>query len=554
MAPFGCNPDERARPGSRIIENGNAMTDYIIVGAGSAGAILAHRLSADPSAHVTLIEAGGAPRNFLYNMPAGYLGLVKAGMGNWRYESVAQPGLNGRTMYFPRGKVLGGSSSINALVYVRGNAGDFDDWAAAGATGWSYANCLPYFRKLERFAGGADAYRGGEGLVGVQAGPSADNLSEIGKAIMAAARQAGHRWNPDYNGASQEGFAPANANIAGGRRQSTASTYLADARSRPNLDIITSAQVVRILFDKARASGVEYVKDGQPHRLHTDGEVILSGGAINSPHILQLSGIGPADLLKMHGVDVVADLPGVGENLQDHLTCNLQQEVTKPYSELRNLQPHKALSALAQYLLFKGGPATGNGQEVLAFVKSDEQLAYPDIQYHFPKIMVQDHGRIIIKREGFTAVANYSRPRSRGTVRIASSDALASPIIDPRYLTDPEDIRVTRKAIRIGRELIAQAAFDDFRGPEYAPGSAVQTDEELDQYIRDTIYSAYHAAGTCKMGTDRLAVVAPDLRVHGVEGLRVADASIMPNIVSGNTNAATMMIGERAADLIIGAA
>lgn len=528
------------------------MTEYIIIGAGSAGAILAHRLSTDPAANVTLIEAGGEPKSFIYRMPAGYLGLVKTGMGNWGYESVPQAGLNGRSMYVPRGKVLGGSSSINALVYVRGNAGDFDDWERSGATGWSYRECLPYFRKLERFEGGVSAYRGGEGLIGVERASAIDKMSVIGQAIMKAAQQAGYPLNEDYNGADQEGFAASNSNISQGVRQSTASTYLAQARTRKNLRVITNAQVARLRFENGRATGVDYIVGGRMNTITTSGEIILAAGAINSPQLLQLSGVGPAELLAKLGIDVVADLPGVGANLQDHLTLNLQQEITKPYSELGKIAPFQTLKALAQYLLFKTGPTTTNGQEVLAFLKSSPELQFPDIQYHFPKIMVQDHGRIIIKREGFTAVSNFSRPRSRGTVRIASSDPKTPPLIDPQYLTDPEDIRIARTALRMARDLIAQPAFDEFRGPEFAPGSQVQSDEDLDQYIRDTIYSAYHACGTCKMGTDAMAVVGPDLKVRGIDGLRVADASIMPNIVSGNTNAAAMMIGEKASDIILG--
>ncbi|UZW56405.1 choline dehydrogenase [Sphingobium sp. JS3065] len=529
------------------------MTDYIVIGAGSAGAIIAARLSEDANANVVLIEAGGRDSSFLYHMPAGYLGLVKAGMGNWCYETVPQPGLNGRTMYFPRGKVLGGSSSINALVFVRGNAGDFDGWAESGAQGWSYRECLPYFKKLESFEKGEDPYRGGNGPIGVSAGPPIEDMSDLGQAVIRAGIEAGYRINPDYNGATQEGFGSANSNIANGRRQSTASTYLAQAAGRPNFRIISSAHVTRILFEKGRAVGVEYISKKKLHRLDTGGEIILSGGAVHSPQLLQLSGVGPAALLRAAGVDVVVDLPGVGENLQDHLTVNLQQEITKPWSELGKMKPLNTIKALAQYALFTSGPTTSNGQEILAFLKSDNALAEPDIQFHFPKIMVQDHGRIIIKREGITAVANFSRPRSRGTVRISSADPRQAPVIDPKYFSDPEDIRITREAIRMGRDIFAQPAFDDLRGPEFAPGEQVQSDEDLDQYIRDTIYSGYHACGTCKMGVDELAVVDPTtLKVRGIDGLRVADASIMPAIVSGNTNAASMMIGEKAADLIKG--
>ncbi|MGE0830414.1 MAG: GMC family oxidoreductase [Hyphomonadaceae bacterium] len=526
------------------------MQDYIIVGAGSAGCILANRLSEDPSARVTLLEAGGEDRHFLYRMPAGYVGLMKAGIGNWRYESTPQAGLNGRAMYFPRGKVLGGSGSINAMAYVRGNAGDFDHWAQIGNRGWSYEECLPYFRKLERFEGGADAYRGGEGPIGVSVAPAWEQMTPISRACMEAGVQAGYPFNPDFNGASQYGFARCNANIADGRRQSSSSTYLSAARARPNLRVITKATATRIKLRGQRAIGVEYVRNGRLGVIETDGEVILAGGAINSPQLLLLSGIGPAPALHALGVDAQHDLPGVGKNLQDHVAVMVKQEIAKPYSALAHTQPLRSMSAIAQYLLRGDGPATGNGLEAIAFLKTCAELEHPDIQIMFPLLIYEDHGRKIIQREGFSAYVNGSRPQSRGAVTLASADPRQAPKIDPRYLTEPDDIRVLRDAIRMCRELIAQPAFDDFRGAEYAPGLAAQSDADLDNYIRATAMSVYHPVGTCKMGSDADAVVDDRLQVRGLTGLRVADASVMPSIVSGNTNAATMMIAERAADFI----
>jgi choline dehydrogenase len=532
-------------------EKVRTLSDIIIIGGGTAGCILAHRLSADPSVSVTLIEAGGRDRHFFYRMPAGFLGLMKTGMGNWRYETPPQPGLNGRTMYVPRGKVLGGSSAINGLVYVRGNAGDFDEWAQMGNRGWSYADCLPYFRKLERFEGGEDEYRGATGPIGVGLASHPEQMSPISAAWVKAARQAGYRYNPDFNGADQEGFARGNTNVADRARQSTSATYLAAARDRPNLRIITGALTTRIIVRGGRAVGVDYVRKGRSHTIETGGEVILSGGAINSPQLLQLSGIGPATLLHERGIPVLHELPGVGENLQDHAGVMVKQEITKPYSALAYTRPLKSAVALAQYLLFGNGPTTANTVELLAFVKSRPDLEYPDIQYHFPILLYENHGRTIIQREGFTAYANVARPRSRGSVQIASADPFAAPVIDPNYLSHPDDIRLTREAIRIARRVIAEPAFDDFRGPEYAPGADVQSDADLDTYIRNTAVSVYHAVGTCRMGSDPFAVVDDRLRVRGLDGLRVVDASIMPNIVSGNTNAATMMIAEKASDMII---
>lgn len=530
------------------------MTDYIIVGAGSAGCILANRLSADPSAQVTLLEAGGSDRHIFYRMPAGFLGLMKTGMGNWGYECVPQAGLNGRTMHFPRGKVLGGSSSINGQVLIRGNAGDFDGWAQAGATGWSYADCLPYFRKFERHPGGETALRGGSGPIGITIAPPAEQMTPMGQAWFKAAEQAGYPINPDLNGADQEGFGRADANFADTRRQSTSSTYLAEAIGRPNLRVISQAQATRLLFRSGRVTGVEYVRGGVRRTIETDGEVIMAGGTVNSPQLLQLSGIGPAALLRKHSLAVIHDLPGVGENLQDHICQMVKQEMTKPWSALAYTQPLKAAMSLAQYALFKTGPVLSNGLEVLAFVKTREGLEYPDIQYHFLNLLYEDHGRKIIQREGFMASANVSRPRSRGTVMIDSNDPLKAPLIDPRYFSDPEDMRTARASLRIARALIAQPAFDEFRGGEYAPGADVQSDADLDNYIRNTANSIYHPVGTCRIGNDPMAVVDPQLKVHGIDNLRVVDASVMPTIVSGNTNAAVMMIAEKASDLIIGKA
>ncbi len=529
------------------------MADYVIVGAGSAGCILANRLSADPSAKVVLLEAGGSNRNMLYRMPAGMLGIMKTGMGNWNYECVPQAGLNGRTMYFPRGKVIGGSGSINGQVYVRGNRGDFDGWAQSGATGWSYDDVLPFFRRLERHPDGSSEYRGGNGLIPLTVASPPEAMTPMSKAWLKAASNAGYPINPDYNGATQDGFGRAEANYFGGTRQSTATTYLEPALSRPNLSVISGAQATKLIIKGGRAIGVEYLRRGKLERIDVDSEVILAGGAVNSPQLLQLSGIGPGALLRKHGISVLHDLPGVGENLQDHAAVALKQKITKPYSALAYTRPLKATLGLAQYALFRNGPTLSNGIELLAFLRSREGLEYPDIQYHFVNLMYEDHGRKIIQYEGLMSSANVSRPASRGTIHIASSDPLVAPLIDPNYFSDPEDMRVMRASIRISRELLQDPAFDEFRGEEYAPGAHLRTDGELDEYIRSTAASVYHPVGTCRIGKDPLAVVDSDLRVHGIGGLRVVDASVMPTIVSGNTNAPTMMIAEKASAMITGA-
>jgi choline dehydrogenase len=527
------------------------MTDYIIIGAGSAGSILANRLSADPAVKVTLLEAGGRDSHLFYRMPAGYLRLMNTGMGNWNYETVPQEGLKGRRMFFPRGKVLGGSSSINGLVCLRGNPGDYDQWAQFGNKRWSYQDCLPYFRRLENYDGGADEYRGGDGPVGVSQGPSLETMPPICRAWVQAGIQAGYPYNPDMNGKTQEGFGPSNANFSKGRRQSASWCYLQPALSRPNLEIVTHALATKILLRSGRAVGVEYLRKGRLETVHADREIILAGGAINSPQVLQLSGIGRPETLLAAGVKVDHALPGVGENLQDHISITLKQEITKPYSALHKLKPFNAAKTLAQYLLFKSGPAVANGLQCMAFVRTRPGLDEPDVQYHVPMLMYEDHGRTIIPKEGFMVMVNGCRPQSLGTVRITSADPTKPPAIDPRYFTDPDDIRVAREGIRIAREVVSQKAFDGFRGAEFQPGAAAQSDADLDDYIREKSTTVYHPVGTCKMGADPMAVVDDQLRVHGIDRLRIVDASVMPRIVSANTNFPTMMIAEKAADMII---
>ena len=529
------------------------MTDYIIVGGGSAGCVLANRLSANPAIKVTLIEAGPESNSVFYRMPAGFFRLMQTGKGNWNYETTPQPGLNGRTMYVPRGKVLGGSSSINGLVHVRGNAGDFDRWAQLGNAGWSYADCLPYFKRSENYAGGPSEYHGADGPMKVSEGAGHAAMSPVAKAMVEAAIEAGHRYNPDQNGAFQDGFGPASGTFGDGIRQSAYACYVRPALGRANLTVLTGTQVSRILVTGGRATGVEIVRGRSVQTLTAEREVILSGGAIHSPQILQLSGIGNPELLARHGIPVVAALPAVGENLKDHLAVTVQETITQPWGALAYVQPLAAAKALLQYMFFKSGPTLSNGLEAMGFVKSRPDLAYPDIQYHLPLLMYSDHGRQIVQQEGFMFHSTDCQPESKGSVRIRSGSIADAPLIDPKYLSSEEDMRALRAAIRIAREVIGQAPLAALRGTELAPGPDCTSDADLDAYIRSTAISVYHHVGTCRMGPDAATtVVAPDLKVHGLDGLRVVDASIMPDIITGNTNAATIMIAEKAADIILG--
>jgi choline dehydrogenase len=526
-------------------------TDFVIVGAGSAGCVLANRLSEDPAVQVTLLEAGGRDSSFLYRMPAGFFALMKSGQGNWNYESVPQAGLNGRAMYFPRGKVLGGSSAINGLVVSRGNAGDYDHWAQLGNEGWSYQDCLPYFKRLEHCPDGNPEYRGRSGPIAVTLTPMA-TMNPTSRAWIEGGVAAGHPFNRDVNEITPLGMAQMQGNYANGERHSASARYLRPVMRRPNLRVMTGALVQRVILEGTRATGIEYLQRGRSETLHAHREVILSGGVVNSPQILQLSGIGHPDDIRAQGLAVRHELPGVGRNLRDHIAVAVKQRSTKPYSLLSSLKPLAMVGALGRYLLFRSGPTAVGGLEAWAHLKSKAELAYPDLQIYTVPLMYNDHGRDVIEEEGFMAVMNGSQPASVGMVKIRSSDPTVAPAIDPQYLSDPEDLRVLREGIRLAREIFAQKPYDDFRGSEYAPGAGVSSDADLDTYIRATANTLYHPVGTCKMGADEMAVVDTRLRVRGIDGLRVIDASIMPNITSGNTNFPTMMIAEKGADFLLG--
>jgi len=527
--------------------------DYIIVGAGSAGCVLANRLSEDPGTRVLLLEAGPSDWHPFIHMPAGLAKLVGKKGVNWDYTTAPEPALGGRLLWWPRGKVLGGSSSINAMCYIRGNARDYDEWAALGAEGWHWDNVLPYFKRSEGNERGGSEFHGGDGPLGVSDPRHKNPLSEV---FLEASRQAGYAASDDFNGARQEGFGWYQTTTRDGARSSSAQAYLKPVRKRPNLTVITRATASRVVIEDGRATGVVYAVGGKGAFCEGAAkEVILCGGAINSPQLLMLSGIGPAAHLRQHGIDVVSDLPGVGGNLQDHLdVCTLQRCLRQvSYDNLSDV------AVGLQYYLFKKGPGTSNIAETGGFLRStlaDDDR--PDIQFHFVPAQLDDHGRNILPGYGYTLHACGLHPRSRGRIFLASASVADKVRIEAGYLSDPEgyDLKVLLEALRLSREILAQPAFAGYRGEELQPGAKVQDEAGLVDFIRRKSESIYHPVGTCRMGRvgDPGTVVDPQLRVIGVSGLRVVDASVMPKLVSGNTNAPTMMIAERAADLIRGKA
>jgi choline dehydrogenase len=529
--------------------------DYIIIGAGSAGCVLANRLSEDPAVKVLLLEAGPRDRHPFIHMPAGLSKLAGNTRINWDYSTAPEPQLDNRVLWWPRGKVLGGSSSINAMCYVRGVAADYDGWAAQGAEGWDWNSVLPYFRRAEGNARGGDALHGGDGPLSVS---ELRHVNVLSRAFIEAGQEAGYARNDDFNGPTQQGFGLYQVTQRDGARCSAAVAYLDPARPRPNLTVHTGAMVSRITFDPAssrrRANGVVYSAFGKAFHQPAAQEVLLCGGAINSPQLLMLSGVGPAAPLRRLAIDVVADVPGVGTNLQDHLDiCTLQHSTQAvSYDRIGDLRV-----AFDYYLRGRSGPGTSNIAEAGAFVRSrlaPDQRA--DIQLHFIPAMLDDHGRHRLKGDGYTLHACHLRPRSRGRVVLASNRAADKPRIEANYLSDDEgfDLKMMLECAKLSRDVFAQPAFDPFRGAPIHPDRNDLDDSELVAYIRAKAETVYHPVGTCRMGGDEHAVVDPALRVRGVEGLRVVDASVMPTLPGGNTNAPTIMIAERAADLIRGLA
>jgi choline dehydrogenase len=527
--------------------------DYVIVGAGSAGCVLADRLSEDGANSVLLLEYGGSDRSLYIRMPAALSIPMNMHKYNWDYHTEPEPHLGARRLHTPRGKVLGGSSSINGMVFVRGNAQDFERWQAEGASGWSYREVLPYFRRAETRAEGGDEYRGAAGKIGVRYG-SLDN--PLHRAWLAAAAQAGYPATADINGYQQEGMGRLDMSVAGGVRASAARAYLRPAMRRQNLTVRTHALAERILFDGNRANGVRYRRGGQEFTAHARREVILSGGAINSPQLLKLSGIGPAAELREHGIAVVRDLPGVGENLQDHLEFYFQVASREPVTLYSSMNPLSKALIGARWLLFKDGVGASNQFETGGFIRSGTGVPYADIQYHFLPAAVSYDGTTLVNEHGFQAHVGPMRSKSRGWVRLASARPADAPRILFNYMAHAEDWVQMRACVRLTREIFAQPAFDRYRGREIQPGAAVRSDEEIDAFIRERVQPAYHPSCSCKMGSaaDPLAVVDSQARVFGITALRVVDASIMPSVTTGNLNAPTIMLAEKAADHIRGRA
>lgn len=541
--------DGRGRKGTMA----DRQFDYVIVGGGVAGCVLANRLSADPATRVLLLEAGGRDNSPLIAAPGGLLPIMMSGSHAWKFMSAPQQHLDGRMLYLPRGKVLGGGSSINGMVYDRGFHSDYDRWAQAGNRGWSFAEVLPYFQRLETCLVGDAGWHGTDGPIQIS---RAAQDHPFARAFVAAGQEAGYPYCDDFNGARREGFGPVDLTAAKGRRSSASSAYLRPVLNRPNLTVITGAQARRVLFEGRRATGVVFRAEGQPgdQTATAAKEVILSAGAINSPHLLMLSGVGPAAHLAEHGIAPVADLPGVGSDLQDHLAAHVRYRSTKPWSMLRYLNPVRGAIAMAQYLLLRTGPLADPGMSVACFVKSDPALDEPDIKMLLVSALFGNNGRKLVPMHGFYAHVNVVRPQARGTVRLTGADADLPPVIDQNYNGTEHDRRVMRKGVKIARRVFAQPAFDVMRGDELAPGPNVHSDEEIDAYIRASAEADYHSVGTARMGTDPNAVVDAELRVHGLAGLRVVDASIMPHLPGGNTAIPVAMIAEKAADMILGKA
>jgi choline dehydrogenase len=501
--------------------------DYVIVGAGSAGCVLANRLSETGQQDILLVEAGEPDDREAIHQPPRFLELYGSAV-DWDYRTVDQPGLNGRQLYHPRGKTLGGSSSINGMVYIRGHPSDYDGWAKAGNEGWSYDELLPYFKRAEEFKPGGGKYHGEDGPLSVS---EQTELHPVSEAMVDGMEEVGISYNPDFNAERQEGCGFYHVTQEDGKRCSSAAAYIKPALDRSNLTVKTEAQVTTITFDGDHATGVVYEQNGETHQVDADNEIILSAGAFNSPQLLMLSGIGPAEHLREHGIDVHVDLPGVGRNLQDHLKIGVvyEQKTGPP------------------------GPApTSNVLESGGFMRTDDSLPAPDLQFHNLPVYSLKHGRGAPDddRTFFSMVPTQIHPESTGTVRLSSADPFDAPVIDPEYFSVEEDIEPLVDGIKLAREVADTDALDQYRGSEVHPGTEVTTDAEIREYVRNNASTVYHPVGTCKMGDGDMAVVDDNLKVHGVEGLRIVDASVMPRIVRGNTNGPTIAIGEKAADLI----
>lgn len=534
------------------IGDGLDSYDYIIIGAGSAGCVLANRLTEDRERTVLLLEAGGSDRHPFVRMPAALSLPMNSPRFNWGFESEPEPGLANRRINCPRGRVLGGSSSINGMVYVRGHPLDFEQWQSGGATGWGYADVLPYFKKAERTVAADARYRGESGPLTISRGNKRNPLYGI---FLDACRQAGYQHSDDLNGYQQEGFGDLEMTVHGGSRCSAARAYLQPARPRANLEVITRAQAERVSFTGKRATSVTYRRAGTSHQVTARREIVLCGGAIGSPQLLLLSGVGAHAELAAHGIEQIHELPGVGRNLMDHLEVYLQYACTQPMSLNRWLGFWGKAAIAMQWLALRSGHGSTNHFEVGGFVRSRAGVRWPDVQFHFLPAAVSYDGSRRAAADGFQVHVGPMRSPSRGSVRLRSANPAAAPLIRFNYMSTDDDWQVFRAAIRLAREIFAQPAFDPVRGDEIEPGAgdpSVAGDAVVDEFIRHKAESAYHPCGTCRLGTDEQAVVDIECRVHGLDGIRVVDASVFPTITDGNLNAPTIMLAEKAADAICG--
>jgi choline dehydrogenase len=526
--------------------------DFAIVGGGSAGCALANRLSADPSTRVVVLEAGRPDWKFdvFIHMPAALPFPIGSRFYDWKYESEPEPFMNGRRIYHARGKVLGGSSSINGMIFQRGNPMDYEKWARdPGMESWSYAHCLPYFKRMETCLAGADEWRGGDGPLILERGPAVGPLFD---AFFEAVQQAGHPLTKDVNGFQQEGFAKFDRNIHRGRRLSAARAYLHPVMNRPNLDVHCNRLATRLLFDGTRATGVEVMHRGRAETIRA-GEVILCGGAINSPQLLQLSGVGNPDELRAAGVEPVHPLPGVGEHLQDHLEVYVQYGATKPVSQQPALKWRNRPLVGAKWLFLRNGPGATNHFEAGGFIRSNDQVEYPNLMFHFLPLAIRYDGSKPAAEHGYQVHVGPMNSDVRGSVKITSTDPRKHPALRFNYLSTEQDRREWIEAIHCARRILTQPAFDELSGGELSPGKAVESDEEILEWVRHDAETALHPSCTCRLGRDEMSVVDPaTMRVHGLDGVRVVDASVMPYVTNGNIYAPTMMIAEKAADLILG--